>query len=161
MPSSGPTTAQLKDDLSAVSDRLAGLHEDLGRNQAETVRLTASLEAAGQHIVHLRDDLRASIAQQNVLITALAQVNQTVQIMRADAAVVSAIVRDGNGQQPLVARVSAVETSSKNHDTEIEQLKTHYNALATARVTTRGQLIGMVATALLATAGLVVAIFKG
>ena len=129
------------------SDDTAALARDI-------TRLTASLENMHQIFTEFRGDLRRCLQYQNDLDRKLITVEQSQKDLKDNLDILVKLVRDGNGQPSLLQRVAQLETTQVGQDREIVGLKTHYDAQATARVLSKGQiwagLAGMTITALLA-----------
>lgn len=134
-------------------------------------RLVKSIDSMTSSHEAFRSELKHSVCRQEYLVTRVAGLEQAQLSVKEDTLTLVKLVRDGNGQPPLLDRVARIEQEQIGQNREIVilhadvgKLETAYDARITAIVLSKGQIvagiIGMVITALLAAASMVVSLTK-
>jgi hypothetical protein len=124
----------------------------------------AHLKLMSEAMGDVKADIKGIYRNQTEILEKLSASTVRQETIEKDIDELTKLVRDGNGQPSIMHRLSAVETQQGNHGNEIDKLRGHYNAWATAKTLSKGQMIagiiGMAITALLALTGVIIGLFK-
>lgn len=161
-------TNESRRHLDGVQERLQAIRS--------SIRLDDSLEVGWgrqEEIVGLLSDVTYNFAdavdsrrdEHVEVVQRIATVESEIRAVARDVASLCKVVRDGNGQPPMVHRLTTVENTLLTHTHQIKEIGKHANSIIASRMLTRTQLVvglsGMLVTAIISFAALVATLLKG
>lgn len=128
-------------------------------------RLAFDIDDVKKSLRQLRDEAHEADKSRQLIAEQITRIAGKVDGMAEAYAVLSRLIRDGNGQPSILQKLAAIEASHLIHDRQLRDLQQQCDIMTTAKTVTRGQMVlgiaGMLVTALLSLIGAVASMSRG
>jgi len=115
--------------------------EKLHHLEMEVASSRTSVDAMRESVETLQQAVTKENGQNGRMLEKITEMSTTLKGLGSEMKTIAVLVRDGNGQPPLMTRVTHLEANEENIKPRLEKVEDECDAAATARVLSRGQII--------------------